>query len=217
MSATQRSFNYRRLATLQRGPAAKALAACLAIDVAELVDPAAGAADDLLNATATVASPVTVLAAAMKAPGLAKLAAHGARKVTFTTAGTTADAPATVDIVGEDIDGNAISETLALAQTAAAVTSVKAYSTLTSVTYPAADGTSATIAIGIADVFGLPSKVRDLGGGPNILREIEDGADVTTAGTFESAATSAPYGSWAPDTTPDGSADFGLVYEHDPS
>jgi hypothetical protein len=217
MPATQRSFNFRRHATLQRGDIGKAIAACLALDVLELVDPAAGATDDLLAATATVASETTILAAALESAGLTKLAAHGARKVTFTTAGgTPADAPATVDIVGEDVDGNELTETLALAQTAATVTSVGCYSAITSVTYPAADGTSATVAIGIADTFGLPSKVRTLAGGPNIVREVEDGT-APTAGTFEDSATSAPYGSYTPNTTPDGSADFGLVYEHDPS
>lgn len=115
-----------------------------------LVGTTAPGAAVLLAATATVASIVTVLPAALLAAGLAQLAAH-ARQLTFTTAGgTAADVPANVVINGTDTNGVAQSETLVLSQTAAAVTSVKYYKTITSIVYPAADGTGGTVAIGIA-------------------------------------------------------------------
>ncbi len=108
-------------------------------------------------ATATVTSVVTLTAADLLAAGKAMLAAHP-RQLTFTTAGgTAADAPATVVITGTDMNGTAQSETLALAQTAATVTSVKAYKTITSLVYPAADGAGATIAIGIGAAFVYPA------------------------------------------------------------
>ena len=104
----------------------------------------------LLAATATVASVVTLLPAGLLAAGLAMLAAWP-RQLTFTTAGTTpSDAPANVVITGLDEHGLAASETLVLAQTATIVTSVKSYSSITSIVYPAADGTGATVSIGIA-------------------------------------------------------------------
>jgi len=111
----------------------------------------------LKAATATVAAPVTVLTAGLLAAGLAMLVKHP-RQITFTTAGgTAADAPANVVITGTDFNGAAQSETLNLAQTAATVTSVKAYKTIVSLVYPAADGTGATIAVGIGAAFVYPA------------------------------------------------------------
>lgn len=134
----------------------KALAPLCALGVEEytnLVGTAAPGAAVLLAATATVAAPVTILPAGLLAAGLAQLAAH-ARPLTFTTAGTTAsDVPANVVINGLDTNGVAQSETLALSQTAAAVTSVNAYSAITSIVYPAADGTGGTVSIGIAAAY----------------------------------------------------------------
>ena len=110
-------------------------------------DPAA-----LLIATATVAAPVTVLAAGLISGGLTQLANYPSQ-ITFTTAGgTPADAPATVDIVGTDETGAAQTETgLVLAQTASTVTSANSWRTITSIAYAAADGTGATVSIGISD------------------------------------------------------------------
>jgi flagellar capping protein FliD len=210
------SFKYAQLAVQgQRHPVAAALSKCLAVDVLELTNPAAGVATDLKNATATVASPVTWSATDLKSAGLTKLAAHGARAVTFTTAGATAsDAPATATVTGTDIDGNALSETLNLAQTATAVTTAKCYATITSIAMPAADGTDATIAVGIADKFGLTSKAKVRGGGVGVLREVEGGA-APTAGTFATPTASAPYGAYTPNSTPDGSKDFAVWFERD--
>lgn len=108
----------------------------------------AAAAAGLRVATATVASPVTLTSADLLDPGEALLAVYP-RRLTFTTGGLTpADAPADVDIVGTGYDDAPLSETLALSQIAGAVTSVNAYKTITSLDFPSADGTDATIAIG---------------------------------------------------------------------
>jgi len=125
---TSPSFSYPQLATSgQRDSVAKALSKCLAVDVLQLTNPAAGAVDDMKAATATVASIVVWTSSDLKGAGITKLALHGARALTFTTAGVTpADAPANVAIVGKDYDGATIGETLNLAQTAATVTSVSA-------------------------------------------------------------------------------------------
>jgi hypothetical protein len=169
-----------------------AVSQCLAVAVLELEDPAAGAADDLKAATATVAAEVIWAAADLEAAGLAKLALHGARAITFTTAGVTpADAPASVDIVGEDIEGNALSETLVLSQIAGAVTSAKCYSDITTLTFPAADGTGATIAVGIADKFGLPAEIKTRGSVPVYLLEMADGDIVSTGGASTTATNQA--------------------------
>jgi hypothetical protein len=126
------------------------LAALAAEEFTNLVSTAAPGAAVLKVATATVAAIVTVLPAGLLAAGIAQLAAWP-RQLTFTTAGVTpAEAPANVVINGNNEYGVAISETLVLAQTAAAVTSVNYFSSITSIVYPAADGVAATVAIGIA-------------------------------------------------------------------
>lgn len=109
-----------------------------------LADAVAG----LKAATATVAAPVTLTTADLLDAGEALLATY-ARRLTFTTAGVTpSDAPASADIVGTDHLGAAQTETINLAQTATMVTTTKAWKTITTIDYPAADGTAATIEIG---------------------------------------------------------------------
>jgi|SRR6478609_460643 len=126
------------------------LAAIAGEEFTNLVGTAAPGAAVLLVATATVAAPVTILPAGLLAAGLAMLSAWP-RQLTFTTAGgTAADVPANVVINGLNEYGVATSETLNLSQTAAAVTSVNYFSAITSIVYPAADGTGGTVSIGIA-------------------------------------------------------------------
>ncbi len=111
-------------------------------------------------ATATVASIVVLTVADLLAPGLVLILAHP-RKLLFTTAGgTAADAPASVAIVGTRY-GVAMSETLSLSQTAGTVSSVNTYDVITSLTYPAADGTGATIAIGYSDAYATAQEIAD--------------------------------------------------------
>lgn len=109
----------------------------------------AASAAGLKAATATVASPVTLTATDLLSAGVDVLDAHP-RRLTFTTAGATAsDAPATVDISGTVNNVAQTESGLALSQTAGSVTSTKAWDgTGLTITYPAADGTGATIAIG---------------------------------------------------------------------
>ncbi len=124
----------------------------------------------LKAATATVAAPVTLTASDLLTAGKTAILAHP-RRLVFTTAGVTpADAPASVDIVGT-YKGAVVSETLNLAQTATSATSVNDYDAITSLDYPAADGTAATIAIGYSSAF-------------------EDGDEVVTA--FNALAVAAP-------------------------
>lgn len=102
----------------------------------------------LKAATATVGDEVVLTEADLLEAGLALLATYP-RRLSFTTAGSTAaDAPASADIVGTDYADAAQTETVTIGQTATTVFSTKAWKTITSITYPAADGTDATVAIG---------------------------------------------------------------------
>jgi hypothetical protein len=180
--------------------------------VDEITNPVVAAPAGLLAATATTVAAQTILAAAMITGGKAALAAWP-RNVTFTTAGSTAsDAPATATITGKDIDGAALTETVTLAQTATIAAGVKCFSSITSIVYAAADGTGATVAIGFGAVFGLSKLPKLRAGAINVLNEVAVGVQVTT-GTFVLPATSAPYGSYAPASAPDGAKDYAITYE----
>lgn len=181
--------------------------------VDEWTNPAAAAAAGLKAATATVASPVTV--SSFLAGGVAALLAYP-RNLTFTTAGgTPSDAPATALVTGTDINNDALTETVTLAQTATIANGVKAFKTVTSVEYPAADGTDATVSIGFGSVFGLSMPIQSRAGRLAVIQEVAVGTVVTT-GTFVNNTTSPPNGSYAPATAPDGSRDYAVTYEQQP-
>jgi hypothetical protein len=203
---------------------ANATAASRYIDVAvhesgsfvvdELTDPLASAAAGLLDATATTVAPQTILAAALKAPGLAELLARP-RNVTFTTAGgTPAHAPADVLITGTDIHGDVLTETVTLAQTATIAEGNKAFRTIVSIAYAAGDGASATISIGFGNKFGLSRKAKTRAGAVMRGTEISAGS-VVTNGTLAVATTGAPNGTYTPNTVPNGSNDYAIAYETD--
>jgi hypothetical protein len=180
----------------------------------EFAAPAAAAAAGLHAATATTVAPQTLLTADLVSGGVTALAAYP-RNVTFTTAGgTAADAPATAVITGTDIDDNALTETVSLAQTATIASGVKAFKTITSIVYAAGDGTGATIAVGFGSVFGLAKKAKVRQGGPVVYAQTLDGA-VVTNGTFVVPATGAPYGTWSPSTAPNASHNYVISYEWD--
>lgn len=180
-----------------------------ALAVEEYVNPVAGTAAMLLAATASTVAVQTYAAAALLAPGKAALLASG-RNVTFTTAGTTpADAPATVVVAGTGMDGKALSETVTIAQTATIATGVKIFKTITSITYAAGDGAGATISIGVGNLLGTTRLPKVRAGLANVVREVANGAAVTT-GTFVAANRS-----YLPAAAPDGTKTYCLVYEFD--
>ena len=85
-----------------------------------------------------------------------------ARNITATAGGTGGDIKAIqVVLAGEDIEGNAIAETLPVftVDTPGTVAGAKAFKKVTSVTIPAHDGTGATTAIGFGDIIGLRRKL----------------------------------------------------------
>lgn len=183
------------------------LAPLAAIAIEEFTNPAAAGAADLLVATATTVAVQTYLTAGLLAPGLAKLAAFP-RNVTFTTAGgTAADAPATATIVGT-YRGKAQTETVNIAQTGTIANGLKPFSTITSITYAAGDGTDATVSIGVGLGLGTQRTPKSRAGLVAPVREIAAGAAVTT-GTLTAA------GLYTPSAAPDGAKDYAIFYEFD--
>lgn len=197
-----------------RDDTTSALASLAAVTVEEFTNPAAADDDGLEVATATQATVRTVTS--FLALGLAALAAFP-RTISFKTAGTTpADAPATAVITGVDKNGDALTETVNVGQTATTVYSTKCFAGLTSIAYAAGDGTDATVAIGFGPTLGLSVAPKTRAGMPGIVAEIAAGARVTN-GVFATATASPPNGSYTPNTAPNGTNDYCVYFEYDPT
>lgn len=180
----------------------------------EWTNPLASAAAGLRAAFATTVAIQTWTASDLLTAGKDELAARP-RNLTFTTAGATpSDAPASCVVTGTDIDGEVLTETFTLAQTATIAEGAKAFKTITSVVFAAGDGTGATIAMGYGNKFGLSKKAKVRTSIVNVLREISAGSFVTN-GTFVVPAAGPPYGTYTPNTAPDGANDYAVTYEVD--
>lgn len=178
-----------------------------AITVDEFINPEAGAADSLMEAMATVASVLTLLPADLDSDGLATLAAYP-RNVTFTTGGTTANAPANVVVHGT-YRGKAQTEQITVAQTATIATGIKPFSTITSIVFPAADGTAATISIGIGDSLGLGQAPKARSATYIAIANFEDAAHASVTGYTINAE-----GLYTPVSSPDGETSYVVYYEY---
>lgn len=172
---------------------------------------AAADTDAIKTAIATVASTVTYSGADLNGV-IGGGSISPPRNITVTTAGgTPADAPATATITGTAIDGSAQTEVINVGQTATTVAGAKAFATVTSIALSAADGTDATLAFGTGNVIGLDSKIDDVGGVAGIVKEVAN-ATVVTNGVFVLPATSGPFGTYAPNSAPNGTNDYAILY-----
>jgi len=172
------------------------------------------AASQVKSATATVAAAVTLGPTDIITTDLV----NNPRALVFTTSGSTpADAPANVVITGKDVHDKVVTETLALAQTAAAVTSANFYKSITSLVYPTADGTAAFITITFTDALGLTKKVVARAGLAGAVREIAGGSVVTNGVLTAPTTSNKPYGSYAPNSIANGVLDYAIYYEYDPT
>lgn len=187
------------------------------VSVDEFTDPAAPDTAGLHAAAAsTNGTDQVYLTADLIAGGKTALAAFP-RNVNFTVAGgTAAHAPTSAVIVGTDINGDALTENFTITASAGTYEAVKAFKTITSITLSGGTGTGATVAIGFGKKFGLSKKIKSRAGRPAILQEVAVGAEVTT-GTYVSAATSPPNGTYAPSAAPDAAKDYAVTYERDVS
>lgn len=192
------------------------MVANVAMAVDEFTDEPVADVDAIVVALATVAAPVTLSGADLDGVvGDADMDAP--RNISFTTSGVTAaDAPANAVVTGKDINGDTITETVTVPQTATTTFSVKAFKSVTTVAYPAADGTDALVAVGFGPAMGLSKPLISRAGLEAVVHEIEAGAVVTT-GTFVDAATSGPHGTYEPATPQDGEVDYAVYYEYDAS
>jgi hypothetical protein len=183
----------------------------------DVVDAAAAGAATLKAATPTVQSAVSLTAADLIAGGKTALASCP-RQVRFTVAGgTAADAPATATVKGWTLKGY-VEETVTLPQTATTVDTTNFFARIDEITYPAADGTGATVAIGFTSALGLPAKAVGRGASSAVfafLQELQNGAAPASAGSLTSPATHLPFGSYTPHSTllPNAALDYLVRFE----
>jgi hypothetical protein len=182
-----------------------------ALTVQEFTNPGASTEVNLKAATAVTVAVQTILAAALLAPGLAILAAAPRNLLFATTGNTPADAPATVLVTGKGPLGEDQTETINVAQTVATATGVKLWSEITSVVYSAAQGTDASVSIGVGKAMYLTKAPKTRAGLAAIVREIAAGALVTT-GVFD-----ATNQSYTPSTAQDAANDYCVYYEYVPT
>lgn len=163
----------------------------------------AASATRLKSAQATSSSTTTVVTSFSAQPDFA-------RRIIVTPGGTTADVPAgDVTVVGTNIRGDVISEALTFAANAsAALTTNKAFKTVTSVTFPIQDGSAATYNIGTTDALGLDRCMSEAA----VLDAYVDGTRETTAATVTYDATDVSKNTVDPNTALDGSKDLVVIF-----
>lgn len=131
--------------------------------------------DQMLGATATSASVVTTVTSFLAQPDVP-------RNVIVTTGGTTADCAAgDVTVAGTNFFGASITEAIAISANQAGVSAgLKAFKTITSVSFPVQDGAGCTYKVGVGDVLGLKRCMDSAG---HVAFAVFDGAYETTRPT----------------------------------
>jgi hypothetical protein len=133
--------------------------------------------------------------------------------VTIATTGGTG----TITVKGTDVNGDAIQEDFTIPGTTGNVIGVCAMETVTEVDIPAHGGHfTGSVVVGTGDKIGLKDKIKTRSGGAMVIQEIYDGNRVTN-GVFALATVGLPNGTYAPNTPPNGTHSYTVLYERDPS
>ena len=212
------TFSLERLAGALRAfpsQVARLLSSLVPIDRYEITNPAASAANGLKLAAATVAAPVVIPRSALVGAGITALAAYP-RRITVTTAGTAADAPATMTVKGKGPDGVTKTEVVNVPQTATIASTVGFFSELdetAAITLPAADGTGATLAFGFGAEIGFKVEPELVNAVPAVVAEWTNGAPSGTRATYLTPANGAPYGGASFNTAPNATNDYAIWFE----
>ena len=132
------------------------------------------------------------------------------RNVTFTASGTSTGSAV---VIGTDVYGNPMTESIAISGGAGLKTGTKTFKTITEVTLPAQAAAGETVTMGVGTVIGLTRKAAIPAGGsiPIMIQELADGS-APTAGALTAPSTNAPNGGYAANGNPTGSASYTVVY-----
>jgi hypothetical protein len=192
---------------------ARTFAPLAALTVEEILRPAGAVADAIRAAAPALAAAQTLRPRGAGAVLLVP------RNLTVTIGGATpANAPPQVTFAGRDVDGKPQKETLVLPPVAGTVSGARLFAAVTAIDIAPARGAGATLAFGTGLLLGLTRRPRARAGLAAIWREIVDGAVVSPpTGAFTAPAIHPPHGAYVPATAPDGSHDYAITFEYDPS
>ena len=195
-------------------------AANAAIAVEEFTNVAAAVTD----AFASITDAALVAGATISGSGLDGSVGQGTldppRNVTITISDVDTFVP-TGNVVfnGVDINGDVITETFLEAALQAGaggtIAGLKAFASVTSIVVPAmADGGGETLDFGFGARIGLGKPIKTRAGAVSIIKEHAVGA-VVTNGAVATAAVGEPHGTYTPNSAPNGTNDYMLMYEYD--
>jgi len=142
------------------------------------------------------------------------------RNITVTTGagGTPGESPSEATITGTDIDGAALSEVIALSQSAGTDAGVKAFASVSSVALKDdGTGTGAALQVGFGDLVGLdrdPVALASLAA-PALIHEVAN-TGVVTNGVLTLPADGLPHGTYAPNGGV-AAVKYAIMYPYDPT
>lgn len=141
------------------------------------IQPDLADVDLVLDGQATSATVITEVEAFLAQPDVP-------RQIVVTPGGTTGDVAAgDVDIEGTNIAGDVITESLTFeADQSTAETTVKAFATITKITFPIQDGAAATFDVGSGPKVGVPHILGGAAAANSIISTLFDGS--SDAGTW---------------------------------
>jgi hypothetical protein len=172
---------------------------------------AAGATTAVLAATATV-----VVGRTLNSGNATITNPDVPRALTITAAGTAADiAAGDVVITGTNVQGKTIVENFTMANDlAGTVTGIQAFKTVTSIVFPAADGTGATISVGTSNKLGVNHPL--FPGKTSVVVLSQSAVDATplqqAVPTVVTDGEQVEYNLITPATTPNGSTFLTIAY-----
>lgn len=170
------------------------------------------------NTTAVLAATATVVAGRVVTSGITN--PDVPRALSITTGGTTANiAAGDVVIVGTNVEGKVISELFTMSDNLnGTVNGTKAFKTVTSITFPAADGTAATIAVGYLNKLGVNHRLIP---GQTTVKVLQDTSVGVPAPVYQAAPTvvadaeEVENNLVTPATNPDGTTFLTIAYTYD--
>lgn len=177
-------------------------------------DPAAADTDFFVaSGTATTAASRTWTVSGALPLLNSALTGGFARRVTITSTANAAFTSVVMTIEGTDANDLPITGTITTTAGGGATdSSTHAFKTVTSITLPAQGGAGATFQMGFGAGLGLTKPLRARQGVNVVLREHAAGSLVTN-GTFALPAAVQPYGLYTPNSAPNGSQDYAILYE----
>jgi hypothetical protein len=195
-----------------RSDVSKALKPLAALTVDEFTDAPVADTDAFRTAGATSTTAQNWTGSALNGVvGQAALAY--ARPVTVTTTDSAGSYAGAVTVTGTDVTGKSQTDTITITNNTT-TSSTKLFKTVTKLAVPAQLNTSGNLQVGFGAALGLSKPIVARAGRQAVVQEVSVGAVVTT-GTFASAASAGPCGSYTPAAAPDGTRDYAVYYEYD--